>query len=107
HPVAGISGEMVRDLMIVCVERRFETSKTPHLVEWLSDNGSAYIAKDTLRHSYGLRSAALLHPGPLAGIQWNRRGFRQNLQTRPCSIVDLAGCRDRHRAAAGVVQGLQ
>ena len=39
---------MVRDLMIVCVERRFGTSKTPHLVEWLSDNGSAYIAKDTL-----------------------------------------------------------
>ena len=45
---AGISGEMVRDLMIVCVERRFWTSKTPHVVEWLSDNGSAYIAKDTL-----------------------------------------------------------
>ena len=45
---AGISGEMVRDLMIVCVERRFGTSKTPHLAEWLSDNGSAYIAKDTL-----------------------------------------------------------
>jgi transposase InsO family protein len=39
---------MVRDLMIVCVERRFWTSKTPHFVEWLSDNGSAYIAKDTL-----------------------------------------------------------
>jgi hypothetical protein len=34
--------------MIVCVERRFGTSKAPHLVEWLSDNGSAYIAKDTL-----------------------------------------------------------
>jgi hypothetical protein len=45
---AGISGEMVRDLMIACVERRFGTSKAPHLVEWLSDNGSAYIAKDTL-----------------------------------------------------------
>jgi hypothetical protein len=28
---AGISGEMVRDLMIVCVERRFGTSKTPAL----------------------------------------------------------------------------
>jgi transposase InsO family protein len=45
---AGISGEIVRDLMIVCVERRFWTSKTPHVVKWLSDNGSAYIAKDTL-----------------------------------------------------------
>jgi transposase InsO family protein len=26
----------------------FGTGKAPHLVEWLSDNGSAYIAKDTL-----------------------------------------------------------
>jgi transposase InsO family protein len=38
---AGISGEMVRDLMIVCVERRFGTSKTPHVVD-------RFIAKDTL-----------------------------------------------------------
>jgi len=45
---AGISGEMVRDLMIACVERRFAISKVPHPIEWLSDNGSAYIAKDTL-----------------------------------------------------------
>ena len=39
---------MVRDLMVACVERRFGISKAPHAVEWLSDNGSAYIAKDTL-----------------------------------------------------------
>ena len=45
---AGISGEMVRDLMIACVERRFGISEAAHPVEWLSDNGSAYIAKDTL-----------------------------------------------------------
>ncbi|MGA8398134.1 MAG: IS3 family transposase [Pseudolabrys sp.] len=45
---AGISGEMVRHLMIACVERRFGISKAAHPVEWLSDNGSAYIAKDTL-----------------------------------------------------------
>lgn len=44
---AGISGEMVRDLMVVAVERRFGGTKTPHPVEWLSDNGSAYIAKET------------------------------------------------------------
>jgi putative transposase len=45
---AGISGEMVRDLMVACVERRFGISKTPYAVEWLSDNGSAYVAKGTL-----------------------------------------------------------
>jgi transposase InsO family protein len=44
---AGISGEMVRDLMVTAVERRFGTTKVPQPVEWLSDNGSAYIAKET------------------------------------------------------------
>jgi putative transposase len=44
---AGISGEMVQDLMVACVEQRFGRLKTPHPLEWLSDNGSAYIAKDT------------------------------------------------------------
>lgn len=38
---------MVRDLMVAAVERRFGALKVPHRVEWLSDNGSAYIAADT------------------------------------------------------------
>ena len=36
---SGVSGEMVRDLMIACVERRFGSTRTPHPVDWLSDNG--------------------------------------------------------------------
>ena len=39
----GVSGEMVRDLMLACAERRFGTTRTPHAVEWLSDNGSATL----------------------------------------------------------------
>jgi len=42
---AGVSGEMVRDLMVAAVEWRFGGTKTQHPVEWLSDKGSAYIAK--------------------------------------------------------------
>jgi len=38
---AGISGEMMCDLMIAAVERRFRTLKVTHRLEWLSDNGSA------------------------------------------------------------------
>jgi putative transposase len=38
---------MVQDLMVTCVEKRFGSLKASHAVEWLSDNGSAYIAKDT------------------------------------------------------------
>ena len=50
---------LVRDLMIACVERRFGATRTPHAVEWLSDNGSAYIAKETAQvaTALGLRLA--------------------------------------------------
>lgn len=44
----GVSGEMVRDLMLACVERRFGSLRAPHPVQWLADNGSAYTARDTL-----------------------------------------------------------
>jgi len=56
---AGVAGLMVQDLMVICVERRFATSKAAHPVEWLSDNGSAYTAKDThdLATALGLRLA--------------------------------------------------
>jgi putative transposase len=56
---AGISGEMVQDLMVTCVEHRFGTTRTTSAVEWLADNGSAYTAKATLdtATALGLRLA--------------------------------------------------
>ena len=50
---------MVRDLMLACVEARFGAARTVHPVEWLSDNGSAYIAKPTreMATALGLRLA--------------------------------------------------
>ena len=58
----GISGEMVRDLMLACVERRFAAIRAPYPVQWLADNGSAYTA----RRDTGVRCSAgprcLLHP---------------------------------------------
>ncbi len=59
---AGISGEMVRDLMVAAVERRFGTAHAPHPVEWLSDNGSAYIAKDTADMARALGLTLLFTP---------------------------------------------
>jgi hypothetical protein len=44
---AGISGSMVRDLMLEAVELRFGTTQAPHAIEWLFDNGSPFTARDT------------------------------------------------------------
>jgi transposase InsO family protein len=45
---AGISGEMIRDLMLGCVESRFAAPRAPHPVQWLADNGSVYAAAKTI-----------------------------------------------------------
>ncbi len=44
---AGISGSDVRDMMLEAVEKRFGACRAPEQIEMLSDNGSAYTAKDT------------------------------------------------------------
>ena len=44
----GIKGEDVRDLMVASLEARFgRVDRSPQTIEWLSDNGSGYIAKET------------------------------------------------------------
>lgn len=44
----GIDGQMIRDLMLETVEYRFQASKTPFTIQWLTDNGPAYIAHQTV-----------------------------------------------------------
>lgn len=44
---AGVSGSDVRDMMLEAVEKRFGATRAPQAIEHLSDNGSAYTAKET------------------------------------------------------------
>ena len=59
---AGISGEMIRDLMVECVETRFGTARAPHSVQWLSDNGSVYAAGRTIEIATALNLEACFTP---------------------------------------------
>jgi putative transposase len=43
----GISGDDVRDLMVVAVEHLGRVNRLPVTIDWLSDNSSCYIAGDT------------------------------------------------------------
>ena len=43
----GYSTDITQSVMLACVEKRFEDAKTLRPVEWLSDNGSCYIARET------------------------------------------------------------
>lgn len=44
---SGITGDLVRDLMVEAVETRFGNALPEQAIEWLTDNGSPYIARDT------------------------------------------------------------
>jgi transposase InsO family protein len=59
---AGISGEMVRDMMLECVERRFDTVRALEPVQWLADNGSAYTAGETVDFATALNLVACFTP---------------------------------------------
>ncbi len=51
----GIDGDMVRDLMVEAIESRFgPVERLPHRIEWLSDNGPAYIARETVAFAESL-----------------------------------------------------
>jgi transposase InsO family protein len=46
----GIDGAAIRDLILESVEYRFgPIQKLPHTIQWLSDNGSCYTARDTIK----------------------------------------------------------
>jgi transposase InsO family protein len=50
-----ISAETVRDLMVQSLEYRFgHTDQAPHTIEWLSDNGSYYLARDTIAFAHSI-----------------------------------------------------
>jgi transposase InsO family protein len=45
----GITGHMIRDLMVLSLEARFPQGIPRQNIEWLTDNGSCYIDKETTR----------------------------------------------------------
>ena len=44
----GIDSQMIRNLMLETVEYRFGQPKALRVVQWLSDNGSCYVARETV-----------------------------------------------------------
>ncbi|MFO1259342.1 MAG: IS3 family transposase [Gammaproteobacteria bacterium] len=51
----GMDGESIRDLIMESVEYRFgEINKLPHRIQWLTDNGPCYTAKETVQFARNL-----------------------------------------------------
>ena len=59
----GVKGEDVCDLMVTAVEHRFgKVNRLPQTIEWLTDNGSCYIAGPTRRFARDIGLEPLTTP---------------------------------------------
>lgn len=59
----GYTGNDVRDVMLAAVEHRFgNVDAVPSSIEWLSDNGSGYIAHETRAFASGIGLTPLTTP---------------------------------------------
>ena len=58
----GIERDLVRDMMLEAIEYRFGMLQAPTPIQWLSDNGSPYIAGDTRRFARELGLMPLTTP---------------------------------------------
>jgi len=66
----GIDGALIRDLMVTSLEHRFgPVERTPRPIEWLTDNGSAYLAADTV--AFGKELGLQLRRTPVQSPQSN------------------------------------
>ena len=77
---AGISGEIVRDMMLTAVEQRFAGYRATHRVEYLTDNGSCYTAAETIDFALALGLTPRFTPGSQSAVQRNGRGVLQDVQ---------------------------
>ncbi|WP_404976279.1 IS3 family transposase [Agrobacterium larrymoorei] len=59
---AGVSGSDVHDMMLEAVEKRFHATGAPHAIEHLSDNGSAYTARQTMLFAKALNLTPCFTP---------------------------------------------
>lgn len=84
---AGISGEMVCDLMSAAVERRFEALKVPHRLEWLSDNRSAYIERQTAQIAAALDADTILACCPTGSTTTVRSIRTRRGQRSRCGLL--------------------
>jgi putative transposase len=74
---SGNTAEDVKDLMVATVEHRYgQVNRVPEPIEWLTDNGSCYTARDT--RSFALATSAWCRLRPRSAAH-NRTAWQGHL----------------------------
>ena len=67
---AGINGQSIRDLMVETVEYRLGKAETQTPIQWLTDNGGCYTAKETV--AFGKKLGLEIRTTPAYSPESNR-----------------------------------
>jgi len=81
----GISGEMIRNMMLDCIEGRFDALRAPRPVQWLADNGPAYTAGETTDFAVALTSRRASRPFEAQRATGSARRSRRPLSATMCA----------------------
>ena len=104
----GIKGEDVRDLMVTAVEHRFgPVNRLPETIEWLTDNGSGYIAHETKRFARDIGFEPRTTPVESPQSNGMAEAFVRTMKRDYARVSHFAQCRSGHPAVAGLVRPLQ
>lgn len=85
----GIDGHLVRDMMLEAVEARFSALRAPMPIQWLSDNGSPYIAADTRAFARELGLVPLTTPIQSPQSNGMAEAFVNTLKRDYVSLSDI------------------
>jgi transposase InsO family protein len=94
HPGRDLR-EMIRDMMVQCVEKRFGTIGAPHPVQWLSDNESIFAAHKTIEIGLALNLAPCFTPVESPESNGMAEAFVKTLQARLRPDQPYPECRRR------------
>ncbi|RWK28142.1 MAG: hypothetical protein E5X69_01710 [Mesorhizobium sp.] len=101
---SGISGSMIREIMLEAVESRFGALQAP-TARMADGQWQCLHRQGDARLRHRAQSHCLLHAGPEPAVERHIRELRQNLQTR--SRQSFAGCGHRTWQNRRMVRGLQ
>ena len=108
HAVAnvGISGSMVRDMMLEAVETRFSAIQAPQALEWLTNNGSVYTAAETRDFATALNLVPCFTPVQSPESNGISESFVKTFKRDYVRVNPLPDADHRTRADHRMVRGL-
>ncbi len=101
----GITAEPVQDLMVATVEHRYgQVNRVPEPIEWLTDNGRYYTARNTRAFARGIGLIPRTTPVSSAQSNGMAEAFARTLKREYVRVNPRAECADRSRPFARLVR---